>query len=272
MTEITNKLSTALADRYRIERELGAAVIIFLLVACAPDQTATDHCTFPDPPTMVKQEGSTVLQFWTIPESDILSSTLLPKDSAFAEYRRAIEAAGANLLRPIADPPQPANEAERQMWADEAMNVDVAFSGDAGIVRPIQCLDALLFAYQNVRYPQLSHPTEFIASILRRRVDDEGELKIYFAASDQMFPAILGFDEIEEDVEDGWEFWTLLHNHTVQENQGEPALGVPAPSTSDVDLLRWLADGSGLQSAWVTNGFYTIEIPAEALGQYVGRR
>ncbi len=253
---------------------LDVIVVTFLICACRAGQSPPNACAFADPPTIVKQEGNTILQFWTIHESDVLSSTILPTDSAFADYRRAIEAAGAALRRPIADPPQPANDAERQMWADEATNVDVAFSGDAGIVRPIQCLDALLFAYQNARHPQLTHPTEFIASILRQRIEDGVQLKIYFAASDQMFPPMgfLGFDEIDEDVDDGWEFWTLLHNHTVQENQGEPALGVPAPSTSDVDLLRFLADGSGLQSAWVTNGFYTVEIPASAFDQYLGRR
>ena len=253
---------------------LVAAATILLLTACASDQSNTNGCAFPDPPTIVRQDGNTILQVWMIPETEVLSSTLLPADSAFMEYRRAIEAAGANLRRPIADRPQPANDAERQMWADEATNVDVAFGGDAGSVRPIQCLEALLFAYQNARYPQLTPPTEFIASILRRRIDDEVVLKIYFVASDQMFPpmSILGFDEIEKNVAEGWEFWTLLHNHTVQENQGEPALGVPAPSTSDVDLLRWLAEGSGLQNAWVTNGFYTIEISARAFDGYLGRR
>ena len=88
-----------------------------------------------------------------------------------------------------------------------------------------------------------------------------------------MFPpkGFYGFDEIEQDLAAGWEFWTVLHNHTVQRNKGEPALGVPAPSTSDVDLLRNLAKEMGLQSAWITNGFFTIEIPARAFKHYLGR-
>ncbi len=45
MTEITSRLSTALADRYRIERRLGAAVTIFLIASCTTAQNATTKST-----------------------------------------------------------------------------------------------------------------------------------------------------------------------------------------------------------------------------------
>jgi hypothetical protein len=98
-------------------------------------------------------------------------------------------------------------------------------------------------------------------------------LKVYFGAGDTMFPpkTVYGFDEVGTAVADGWELWVVLHNHTVQENNGQPALGVPVPSTSDIDLLRNLSSDLGLQSAWVTNGFFTIDVPATALGLYLGR-
>ena len=224
-------------------------------------------------PTIVKRDGNSILQFWTIPQRRVFFSRSLPDDTTFLDFRQTIRLANADINPPVADPPQPASENERQMWANEARNVEVAYSGRGGNVRPLQCLDALLFAYQNARYSQISHPTEFIASILRQSLNGQNMLRIYFAGSDTEFPpkGFYGFDEIKQDMAMGWEFWTVLHNHTVQSNNGAPALGVPAPSTSDVDLLRSLSNSAGLQNAWVTNGFYTIEIPAIAFDQYLGR-
>jgi hypothetical protein len=43
------------------------------------------------------------------------------------------------------------------------------------------------------------------------------------------------------------------------------------PGTSDVQLLRGLAEDLHLRAGWVTNGVYTIEIPATAFDQYVTR-
>jgi hypothetical protein len=73
---------------------------------------------------------------------------------------------------------------------------------DAAEVRRIRCLEAALFAVQDARFSQLTRPTEFVASILRR--DDR--LKIYFGASDQMFPPnrTHGFSEIAADIAAGW--------------------------------------------------------------------
>ncbi len=256
--------------RHIILTTLTASLIA--MAACSLGD-ADPRCTFAGPPTVVKEDGAAILQVWTVTESDVRTPTELPEDARLSEYRGVIEGAGADLRRPIADRPEPTNESERELWRREDQNVEVAYSGRAGVIRPIRCLDGLLFTYQHARYSQLSHPTEFIASIVRKRVDGEPVLKVYFGAGDTMFPpkGFYGFDQVEQDVAAGWEFLAVLHNHTIQQNDGAPALGVPAPSTSDVDLLRSLASEMGLQSAWVTNGFFTIEIPASAFEQYLGR-
>ncbi len=62
----------------------------------------------------------------------------------------------------------------------------------------------------------------------------------------------------------------MLHNHSLQRPEGQLRLGVPAPGASDVQLLRHLAEDLGLVSGWVTNGFYTVEVPAGSLDQYEG--
>lgn len=267
---------------------LRTGVVLVVAAACASSSSdgsrarsssqdgaprASSACSFDVSPTVLARDGTAILQMWIVADSDVWGSAVLPDDADFLAYRRAIEGAGAALRRPVADPPQPATDAERALWDAEARNVDVAFSGRAGEVRPVRCLDALLFATQNARYSQLSHPTEFIAAILRRRDRGRDVLKIYFTAGDMMFPppALIPTDRIRQDRSAGWTLEAILHNHTVQTYRGRPALGVPAPSTSDVDLLRSLASGMGLQGAWVTNGFYTVEIPAALLDAYEGR-
>jgi hypothetical protein len=51
----------------------------------------------------------------------------------------------------------------------------------------------------------------------------------------------------------------------------DPALGVPAPSTSDVQFAKALAERLGLQEVWVTNGLYTGVVLSENLGQFRAR-
>lgn len=265
---------------------LASSLAVFWLISDSADREGhrlnvsyesstvqTSTCTFTTSPTIVKQDGNAVLQYWLMQDEEVFYSSELPDDSSFLEFRRSIQQAGANIERPIADRPKIETEDERLLWAREDANVDRVFQGGAGRVRPMMCLDALLFSYQNARFPQLTHPTEFIASILKKVENGTPMIKLYFAAGDTMFPprGFYGLDAVARDVADGWDFVAALHNHTVQENEGKPALGVPAPSTSDVDLLRNLSTDLNLRNAWVTNGFFTVEIPSSVLDEYHGR-
>ncbi len=78
-------------------------------------------CELPTP-TVLRREGTAVLEMWELPASPVWFSEELPASAAYAEYRSAIGAAGANLVRPVSDPPQPKDEAEREMWRREAFN------------------------------------------------------------------------------------------------------------------------------------------------------
>ena len=88
-----------------------------------------------------------------------------------------------------------------------------------------------------------------------------------------MFPPkrFYGLEEVEADVAAGWQYWVVLHNHTLGRLDGKPALGVPAPSTNDVQLFRELMEQLGLREVWVTNGMYTGVVPSENLGRFSTR-
>jgi hypothetical protein len=207
-----------------------------------------------------------VLLRWDVADAAVLHGETLPDAPGYAAYRAAIRDAGGDRSRPIHDPHQPADEREREVWRREAANA--ALVHDGGLVRPVRCLEAALFAHQDARYSELTHPTELVATILRKG----DRLRIYAGGSDQMFPPgrFYGIDEARADAADGWDFWVILHNHTVQRHDGKPALGSPAPSTNDVHLVRNLLEDTPVREIWVTNGMYTGVVPAERIVDFHG--
>jgi len=230
-------------------------------------------CALPGEPIVVRRDGAASLERWDVDADPVLFSSVLPADPGYTAYRDAIRAASAELEYPVADPPVPRDDAERDVWSREAQNQVIAYSGRAGTIRPIQCLEAWFFARQHVRHSQLTSPTEFILSVLEKREGGRRRLRLYFSGGDQMFPpqSVYGFDVVAADVAQGWEYLAAVHNHTIQRHGDRPALGVTVPSTSDVQLLRHLAADLKLRAAWVTNGVYTIEVPAAALARYLTR-
>ena len=244
--------------------------LVLAMVACggakpAPGPSpAAVRCELPEP-TVLRREGNSVLQVWELPAAAVWFGEALPDPPGYLAYRDAIRAAGGDRARPVADPPQPKDSAERELWRREDHNAALMYEG-GGEVRPIHCLEAALFALQEARYSELTRPTEFIAHILRRN----DSLKLYFGARDLMFPPkrFYGLEEVAADVAAGWEYWVVLHNHTVRTLDGKPALGMPAPSTSDVQLFKGLVENLGVREVWVTNGMYTGIVPSENLGQF----
>ena len=252
--------------------------LLILSIVCATacagaprPSTAPTQCVWPERPERVLvDEGGAELVAWELDYDASWERHVLPDSSALAAYRGAIERAGGALRRPIADPPEIPDERMREVWRREHRNEEVAFSGGSGEVREITCWEASMFARQAERHPPIESPTEFIAVMLLKTVDGQRRARIYFGAGPETFPpkAVYPFEAARRDVEQGWTMHAMLHNHTVRRRDGRPALGVPAPSTQDVALSRALAEELGLERVLVTNGFYTVDVPASALGEY----
>lgn len=262
-----------------VSRLFGYAALGIVL-ACVPNDegqpgnraAATPACEMPSQRTTVRAEGGAILETWELPLEAVLTDRL-PDDPPFLDYRSAIERDGADLPRPVADPPVIDTEELASIWQDEFFNNDLVFEEGVGAVEPISCLDALLFARQAGRVSQLEHPTEFIGSVLRRDASEGTRVVVVFAAgSDTFVPGgFYGFDVVGDYVRDGWNYWYAIHNHTTQRNGSRLALGVPVPSTSDVQLLRNLASDLALDSVRVTNGFYTFNAAASELDRFRSR-
>lgn len=213
----------------------------------------------PSERTVVVTDGAARLERWDLADTGALFTPALPEDPAYRAFRDTVRADGAELRHPIADRRPPTDDAEREIWRREDHNAALVLSGQAATLRPVQCLEALIFDPER----------ETIVLALRRGT----RTRIYVGTSDQMFPpkTVYGTTQAAADVTDGWRFDVVLHNHTVQRRGDRIALGMPTLSTADVSLFRNLVDDLGLRSAWVTNGVYTAEVPAADFPRFEGR-
>jgi hypothetical protein len=267
-------------------RIAGLLVIAGSCVSASPDEPRVRE-TNPDPgasrfaavesacvlssdrQTIIEERGL-VLKVWRFPLEHVHLRPGLPDDAGFLAYRARIHAEGAVERYPSLHLPPPRDDAEADVWRDESFNNDLAYRGGVGTIEPISCLDALLFAEQNARVAQLERPTEFLASVMRKRVLDRDEVVVVFGAGSEMFPpsSVHGFEIVDEYLAAGWRYWYTLHNHTRQANG---ALGVPVPSTSDVEFSRSLAAQRGLERVRVTNGFYTFDANIAEVARFRAR-
>jgi hypothetical protein len=218
------------------------------------------------PPEVVERVDGPgyVIESWTFPVDPVFERSVLPEDEGFLAYQARFRDAGVVERHPALHLPPPASEEEVGIWRDEELNNDLAYSGQVGAIEPLSCLDALLMARHHARMPQHDAPSEFVASVLRRGPPGSEEWFVIFGAGDAMFPPreATGMELVERLVGEGWRYAVFLHNHTPQANG---ALGVPAPSTSDVRFVRSLAASFGLERVRVTNGFFTYEAAVDEL-------
>ncbi|HEX4932210.1 MAG TPA: hypothetical protein VFV33_03470 [Gemmatimonadaceae bacterium] len=201
-------------------------------------------------------------------------------DSALARFRDAVRAR-------LGFEPEPRVLLERQRaifasvagpMRGEAELSQRVLDGQVGRIAPISCLEAMLWRWQDARFPMLTHPTEFGAYVLRRR-GTPPTVRVYLSSDDRvgqrMREAVA--DSVRADVRVGYRLVAHLHNHpflfdrvvgdrmwTTPETLRDVA-GALAPSLSDVAFYRTLfaADADG--EAWVTNGVHSGHYRVRAL-------
>ncbi len=148
----------------------------------------------------------------------------------------------------------------------DKINAHLVHSGESGLLRKINCLEAQLLNYQLMRYPLFSHPTEFHGFIgFNAELD---KYRVYFAASDTEWPPKprLLLDEIDKDLERGWQLKYHLHNH-YSDASGD-YIGILAPSMADAQYFKFLAEDYAIEKAFITNGFHTVVIEASEFNDF----
>ncbi|WP_133254286.1 hypothetical protein [Phenylobacterium deserti] len=220
----------------------------------------SERCAFSRPPMVLLEEGdphqpgSRWLQVWEVPDTPVLWSQADP--DGYQAFRAAV-------ARHVDDPDPLRRLAEAGGDAQHRANNARVAASAVEWIRPARCLQKLLQLSQHERIDTFTAPTEFAAFILRS--PDKGQLRIYAYTVNQ--DGIGRMDPLTDPViaarKEGWEVLAGLHNHAF--HPGRPALNGPlAPSLPDAQFNSRFAEDTGMQSAWITNGLHTVEIPASA--------
>src|SRR5438445_11818738 len=145
-------------------------------------------CVLPRASAVVLEDRGVVLWVWRVPWKDAYARPALPNDAGLLAYRATIREEGAEERYPALSVPTGTTGPNADVWRDESFNNDLAYRGVVGAIGPITCLDALLFAQENARVPQLERPTELLASVLRKGSDAQEELVVVFGPGTELFP------------------------------------------------------------------------------------
>jgi hypothetical protein len=256
---------------------LASLVALATIVACARPAAppvaraaSAPPCRWPSPPEVLHQAGDTLHQRWTASADAIPDAWTPDALPALRDFRAAIGARLPSvdahvLLRRQADYWASRSVADGRR---ESENGRLVLSGAVGTLRPIACLEALLLDHQAARFPMVTRPTELQALVLRRAAtaDEPARIRVYVAASGAPWPPRFtpAVDSlVARDLRAGWTAHAHLHNHPFYlDQQSADIAGANAPSLSDVQVYRALRESIGLERAWITNGFTTVEIAA----------
>jgi hypothetical protein len=218
-------------------------------------------CDLDAAPTAIVSDSSRLLQYWIVEDRPVFGSSAVPDSPALRAFRDEISG------RFDTDPRALLRAQLRHVEGGDAANVRAVLDGEAGRIRPMRCLEALLLSAQAERTraqgtSMFERPTEFAAWILER----DGALKIWYFTVDQ--PGIGSLAPVHgmvaADEERGWRVRQLLHNHNFFPEE-EGVLGGVVPSVSDVGYYRIVMDQYGAPLASITNGFDTLDLEAEDL-------
>lgn len=240
-------------------------ILPFLLLVVSNIALARE-CNFSSSPKIISQLENELHQFWLTEERDVFKSSLMPKSPQLNEYLSELKSRvkDTNPYTLLAKEYNDFMNSRNPELIAEAINMDLARNKTAGVLYPMNCLEALLLNQQIERGLSWDRPMEFSAFVLKKTVSGKSYLKIYYSTNDRPGGKLNSqvVDLIQTDVTDGWKLFNHLHNHTF--NTSAPnnitLVGAPSPSLTDVALYRDFFTSIGLKSASVTNGFDTLHI------------
>lgn len=238
-------------------------VATFLL---AVNVWAGDECKLPDP-TIINQAPHQLLQTWTMDDTPILWSEQLPNNVALTGFQMEIKKR-VDDLDPYSVLQREYDDFIRSndpLYLAEGAKIKLVIAKYAGVIRPMNCLEAALFSVQLERQSMIEQPSEFGAFILRNGDASHPKLKIYYATWDRPGGKVDSalMDRVDADLSAGWVLWRHLHNHNFFFQHPISVMGGVCPSKPDVGLYLDLQRNSDLRSAAITNGFSTLELNSD---------
>lgn len=253
--------------------EVVMRMILFFLLVCFSSAKATkQECSFGVNGINLISSESQNHFLYEIKDHPKLWSKNLTKSQNYLSYRNYISSNfNINPLKISREQlPIFANSKIARMKR-EGRNIISVLDKGVGTIRQINCLESLLFEQQSYQKSLIDHPNEFIAYIMRKKIGRSFRLKVYISTSDTDYqkPKL---DLIKSDIENGWSFHSLIHNHPFHIDKYPNGMyqGGIVPSLSDVDFGRMNRDNNGLKYFIVTNGFHTISLQGSDLDKLIG--
>ena len=127
-------------------------------------------------------------------------------------------------------------------------------AGTFGNLRPIHCLEALLYEEHLSLHPQWGRKTEFVASVLRH--PETHIIEIHFVSADRREIGASYTDQARENIQQrqqgGWSVVFQIHNHPFDFDVSyKDIAGTPVPSEAD---MQHRYDVPNV----ITNGFHSL--------------
>ncbi|NND94688.1 MAG: hypothetical protein HKN45_07455, partial [Flavobacteriales bacterium] len=225
-----------------IIRILFISMILFSLSACSSVENHDGFSLRDQKQVVLGQDGNSEFIVWEFDNEESLWEFDLGEVHGIDTYRDSlIDRLGEQRFKEAVQKERAQDLVSEAILAGsdgDKINAHLVHSGEKGLVRKIGRLEAQLLNYQLMRYPLLSHPTEFHGFIGFNPREDK--YRVYFGASDTEWPPKphLLLDAIDNDLKNGWQLKYHLHNH--YSDAAGDYIGILAPSLADAQYFKFL--------------------------------
>lgn len=232
--------------------------------ACKEPILKKEFDLYSQPKTILARDGAAEFFYWEFEDSESIWEANTKELAGIVSFQDTLKL----LLGPDRYSQVVQKEATQSYHPDSLLNISngdkknamLTHTGTVGEIRPINALEAQILNYQLLKYSYIGHPTEFHGFIAFHA--EQKKYRVYFAASDQPWPPKPNplIRQLEEDMKKGWKLRYHLHNH--YEPPSNDYLGILAPSMSDAQYFKMLAENYQVEQAMITNGIHTVVIDA----------
>lgn len=232
---------------------------------------AESKCSFSSEPKILLERENIIVKVWTEKFKKVFESSNLVDDHNFDTYRFWVETKTDTdqilLLKRQ-------RELYAQYFPDCVPRFDKLIAGEIGEIKEINCLESLLVATHNNRYPLKNTPSEFGGYYLIKKQNDKVNIKIYFTSNNVLSvnPSEMVENSIKEDIKTGWKVIFHIHNHPFIFSNTSGDYGgtiIPSGDKTYGDVSVFIKDRKkfGIKNALITNGFDTIYIDSKEFDQ-----
>ena len=237
--------------------------ILKLCIICSLSQIAFTTSVFSSPLCKVdklmasKSDRSTFLFEYEL-SAESAFSYALAVDSDYQRYRKQIgEKIDVNQFSLL----KRQREIYNKVYGESSNEVNIfnlLIDKEIAEIRNINCVESILFAAHNKRFPMIQSHEEFSAYIF-----DKGEkIRILLSITKEErlgAPSLESwYYKIEKYIDEGWELHAFIHNHPffLKYEKGDIA-GTVIPSDPDIKSMSFKMQAYDLKYGLITNGLST---------------